>query len=49
LRPALQGRFSMSGNESQESNEPHISHTNVDPAKESFIPGESADEGLRDS
>src|SRR5271166_1958244 len=39
----------MSGNESQEGNEPHISHTNVDPAKASFIPGESAGEGLKDS
>jgi hypothetical protein len=39
----------MSGNESQESNEPDISHTNVDPAKRSFIPGESAGEELKDS
>jgi hypothetical protein len=45
----LQGCFSMSGNESQESNKPHISHTNLDPAKERFIPGESAGEELQDT
>jgi hypothetical protein len=40
LRPALEGCFSVSGNQSQEGNEPYISHTNVDPAKTSFIPAD---------